>query len=147
MLRINFFETENGFDTRAIQGGVYQVELLMEGKESICLYIGESVWIASRCGKHLYSLFESPEYFGLTSDDLRNDELILKFSVVNDIHGKKSELGVGSYKSYKEQELEAIKKYEPLTQLNTSDRQIHDMQKKINIVQEKMIKNGFKEFK
>lgn len=144
ILRIDFFETENGFDTRAIQGGVYQVELLMEGKESICLYIGESVWIASRCGKHLYSLFESPEYFGLTADDLCNDELILKFSVVNDIHGKKSELGVGSYK---EQELEAIKKYEPLTQLNTSDRQIHDKQKKINIVQEKMIRNGFKEFK
>lgn len=144
ILRIDFFETENGFDTRAIQGGVYQVELLMEGKESICLYIGESVWIASRCGKHLYSLFESSEYFGLTADDLCNDELILKISVVNDIHGKKSELGVGSYK---EQEVEAIKKYEPLTQLNTSDRQIHDKQKKINIVQEKMIKNGFKEFK
>ena len=144
ILRIDFFETKNGFDTRAIQGGVYQVELLMEGRESICLYIGESVWIASRCGKHLYSLFESLEYFGLTADDLCNDELILKFSVVNDIHGKKSELGVGSYK---EQELEAIKKYEPLTQLNTSDRQIHDKQKKINIVQEKMIKNGFKEFK
>lgn len=143
-MRIDFFETENGFDHRAIQGGVYQVELLMEGKKSICLYIGESVWIASRCGQHLYSLFDSPEYFGLTADDLRNDELILKFSVINDIHGKKSELGVGSYK---EQELEAIKKYEPLTQLNTSDKQIRDKKKKINIVQEKMIKNGFKQFK
>lgn len=143
-MRIDFFETKNGFDKRAIRGGVYQVELLMEGKEAICLYIGESVWIASRCGRHLYSLFENPEYFGLKKDDLNNEELILKFSVINVIQGKKSVLGAISYK---EQELEAIKKYEPLTQLKTSDRQIRDKQKKINIVQEKMIQNGFKELK
>ena len=140
-MRIEFFETENGFDNRAVNGGVYQVELLMEGKEAICLYIGESVWMASRCGKHLYSFYENPNYFGLTMDDLYNDDLTLKFSVVNDINEKKSELGVGSYK---EQELDAIKKYGPITQLKTSDRQIHNIETKVKKVQEKMVNNGFK---
>lgn len=140
-MKIEFFETENGFDNRSISGGVYKVELLMAGKESICLYIGESVWIASRCGKHLYALFEDPSYFGLTEDDLKNENMVLKFSVEDEIKGKKSELGVGSYK---EQELEAIQTYEPVTQLCTSDRQIHDVSKKIKKVQEKLRENGFK---
>lgn len=141
-MKINFFETEEGFDSRAIRGGVYQVELLMEGKTPICLYIGESVWIASRCGKHLYSLYDNPAYFGLTQDDLNNDKLQLRFSVVNDIGGKKSELGIGSYK---EQELIAIQKYEPVTQLNTSDRQIRDVDIKVSKVQAKMTENGFRD--
>lgn len=140
-MKIDFFETENGFDNRAISGGVYQVELLMEGKESICLYIGESVWIASRCGKHLYALFENPNYFGLKEEDLNNENMVLKFSVVGEIKEKKSELGVGSYK---EQEMEAIHIYEPITQLSTSDRQIHDVNKKIEKVQDKLKANGFK---
>lgn len=140
-MKIDFFETENGFDNRAISGGVYQVELMMEGKESICLYVGESVWIASRCGKHLYALFEDPSYFGLTEDDLKIENMILKFSVVDEIKGKKSELGVGSYK---EQELEAIKTYEPVTQLSTSDSQIRNVDKKIEKVQEMLRANGFK---
>lgn len=140
-MKIDFFETKNGFDNRAVGGGVYQVELLMEGKEAICLYIGESVWIASRCGKHLYALFENPNYFGLTEEDLSNENMVLKFSVVDEIKAKKSELGVGSYK---EQELEAIQTYEPVTQLRTSDRQIHDVNKKIETVQKKLKLNGFK---
>ena len=141
-MKINFFETEEGFDSRAIRGGVYQVELLMEGKKPICLYIGESVWIASRCGKHLYALYDNPAYFGLTLDDLNNDELQLRFSVVNGIEGKKSELGIGSYK---EQELIAIRQYEPVTQLNTSDRQLRDVDIKVSKVQAKMLKNGFRD--
>lgn len=140
-MKVDFFETENGMDVRAAQGGVYQVELLMNGKESLCLYIGESVWIASRCGKHLYSVFQEPEYFGLTIDDLKNDNYTLKFSVLSSIEGKKSELGIGSYK---EEELRAIQKNNPLTQLNTSDRQIRDNEKKKQKVQEKMKENGFK---
>jgi len=79
---------------------------------NICLYIGESVWIASRCGEHLYSVMENPEYFGLKKDDINNDELTLKFSVINKIEGKKSELGVGSYKEF---ELQTIKENKPLT--------------------------------
>ena len=52
-MKIDFFNTCNGMDPRAINHGVYMIELL-EKEESVCLYIGESVWIASRCGVHLY---------------------------------------------------------------------------------------------
>lgn len=140
-MTIDFFETEQGLDSRAVHGGVYQIELIKDGAEPICLYIGESVWISIRCGGHLYSLYEDPSYFGLTPDDLKDDKLKLKFSVLSSIEGKKGELGVGLYK---EQELEAITEYKPLTQLKTSDRQIRNVTEKINIVQNKMFENGFK---
>ena len=133
-MKIDFFETEHGMDIRAAQGGVYQVELV-RGSKSICLYIGESVWIASRCGKHLFSVLEEPEYFGLTKEDIDNDDLTLKFTVITRIEGKKSELGRGSYK---EMELLEIKKNNPLTQLQTSDRQIKNTQDKVKLVQNKM---------
>lgn len=139
-MKIDFFETENGFDTWAIKGGVYQVELQMVGKEPICLYIGESVWIASRCGKHLFSLYEDPAYFGLTEKDLNNNNITMRFTVIKNIEGKKSELGVGSYK---EQELNAIRTHEPITQLKTSDRQIHDIKEKVRKVQKKLKLNGY----
>lgn len=59
-----------------------------DGKK-ICLYVGESVWIAARCGVHLYALYDDPNYFGLDPDDLENDDFILRFSVVDTITGKK----------------------------------------------------------
>ena len=97
-MKIDFFNTCNGMDPRAINHGVYMIELL-EKEESVCLYIGESVWIASRCGVHLYSLYENPNYFGLTKEDIDNDEFTLKFSVIDSLNEKKSVLGVGQDKS------------------------------------------------
>ena len=114
---------------------------LLEKKESVCLYIGESVWIASRCGVHLYSLYENPNYFGLTKEDIDNDEFTLKFSVIDSLNEKKSVLGVGQYKNL---ELDAIRRNKPLTQLETSDRQIRDVQEKIKRVQDELLKKGFK---
>lgn len=140
-MKISFFETKDGMDKRAITGGIYQVELLKEGCEPICLYIGESVWIASRCGNHLYSLFKDSSYFGLKPEDLNNNNIELRFSVIDSIESQKSELGVGIYKR---EELEAIQKFKPLTQLQTSDKQIRDIEQKIKKVQDKMIENGFK---
>lgn len=141
-MRIDFFETNNGMDKRAISAGVYMVELENRiSKKKVCLYIGESVWIASRCGVHLYSLYEDPGYFGLKKDDIENDDLILKFSVVETIDGKKSVLGCGQYK---ELELAVIKDNNPLTQLNTSDRQIKDIEKKVSRVQDELLKKGLK---
>lgn len=139
-MKIDFFETENGMDIRATKGGVYQIEVVKEDQH-ICLYVGESIWIASRCGQHLYSVMETPEYLGLEKDDIDNDELTLKFSIVSEIKVKKGELGFGTYKDL---ELQAIKKNEPLTQLRTSDRQIRNKQEKVNRVQYKMKELGFK---
>lgn len=143
-MKIDFFETKdgNGMDPRAIGAGVYMVELKnkMTGKK-ICLYVGESVWIASRCGVHLYSLKDNPNYFGLTPEDIRNDNFILIFSVVETINEKKSILGCGKYK---ELELDVIKNNKPLTQLDSSDRQIGDAKKKNDIVQNELKKQGLK---
>lgn len=139
-MRISFFETENGFDIRAASGGTYQVELVKDNTP-ICLYVGESVWIASRCGVHLYSVMKNPNYFGLESVDMNNDEFTLKFSVIDKINSGKGELGRGSYR---DAELQAIKKNKPLTQLETSDRQIKDVVAKVKKVQDKMKEMGFK---
>lgn len=141
-MKIDFFETENGMDHRAINGGVYQIELMMDGKKPICLYIGESVWIASRCGKHIYSLYEDPAYLGLKQEDIENEYLTLRFSVLDEIKEKKSELERGLYK---EKELAAIKKYKPITQLKTSDRQIYKVDNKLKEVQKILKENGYKD--
>lgn len=141
-MKIDFFATNNGMDIRAVRGGVYHVELLKEDTEqSISLYIGESVWIAARCGKHLYSFYDDSRYFGLSIDDFKNDDLTLRFSVLDTIEGNKSVLGVGSYKSM---ELDYIQKVKPATQLETSDRQIRDVEEKVRRVQDSMKKHGFK---
>jgi len=139
---INFFETTEGLDKRAAKGGIYHVELLKKGAEqSISLYIGESVWVIERCGRHLYAFFENPSYFGLTENDLKNDSLILKFSLLEKIEDKKSVLGIGKYK---EAELRYIKDENPITQLSTSDKQISNIDEKVRRVQDEMKKFGFR---
>ncbi|MCI8605161.1 MAG: hypothetical protein HFE79_13635 [Ruminiclostridium sp.] len=140
-MKIHFFETKEGFDNRAIKGGVYQIELKGAEGQIIPLYIGESVWITERCGQHLYALYNNPSYFGLTSDDLNNDNLSLVFSVLGEVTDKKSVLGVGKYK---DMELRYIKDNNPLTQLNTSDRQIRNINDKVAKVQNEMIRVGMK---
>mgnify|MGYP000260344069 FL=1 len=86
-------------------------------------------------------MYENPNYFGLTKEDIDNDEFTLKFSVIDSLNEKKSVLGVGQYKNL---ELDAIRRNKPLTQLETSDRQIRDVQEKIKRVQDELLKKGFK---
>ena len=140
-MKIQFFETEKGFDKRAVKGGIYQIELKDTKGQRIPLYIGESVWITERCGNHLYALYNDPRYFGLTSDDLDNDNLTLVFSVLDEVTEKKSVLGIGKYKDI---ELKYIKDNNPLTQLDTSDRQIRNIDEKVARVQNEMIRVGMK---
>ena len=89
----------------------------------------------------MFSLYTDPNYFGLTHDDLWNEDFILIFSIIEAIDEKKSVLGNGKYK---ERELEAIKNHGPLTQLDTSDRQIRDVETKRSRVQKALKKYGFK---
>lgn len=141
-MRIDFFTTIKGMDVRAARGGVYHVELLNENTDSlISLYIGESVWIAERCGQHLYSFYEDPNYFGLEKEDLENDELVLRFSVLEGIEEEKSVLGVGKYK---DTELKYIQEYNPATQFKTSDRQLRKISEKVRKVQLAMKECGLK---
>lgn len=141
-IRIDFFTTDKGLDVRAARGGVYGIELLkMRTDLSLPLYVGESVYIAKRCGEHLFSFFGNHKYFGLEKEDFENNELILRFSVLEKIDERKSILGVGRYK---ENELQHIQKLAPSTQLKTSDRQLGDLEEKVKKVQAEMVKKGFK---
>lgn len=136
---IDFFKENKGLKTEAVKGGVYLVELLKEGNEqSIPLYIGESGLMVKRCGEHLYTLFEEPGYFGLTPNDLKRDDLTIKIRDLKIIKEKKKFLWD---KNYKDKELAAIKEFQPITQLKTSDRQINN---KVEVVQDKMKEMGFK---
>lgn len=140
-MKIDFFTTNRGMDKRAVRGGVYHVELLKDDMDQpISLYIGESAWIVASCGEHLYYFNDNPHYFGLTKIDLENDELTLRFSVLETVEEKKSVL---SRRKYKDRELFYIQKEKPATQLETSDRQIRDVNEKIRRVQDSMRKLGF----
>ncbi|MBD5481475.1 MAG: hypothetical protein HDR15_02915 [Lachnospiraceae bacterium] len=140
---IDFFWTEDGFDKRAIKGGVYHVELKKKGiDDSISLYIGESVWIARRCGRHLYVFDDKPELFGLEDNDKNNDDLMLKFSVLEGLDLKKDTQA--NKDTYKKTELKYIDDLRPVTQSSTSDIQIKNIEKRKKKVQDKMKELGFK---
>lgn len=142
-MKIEFFNTKTGLDPRAINGGVYHVELKKEGiKDPISLYIGESVWIARRCGRHLYIFNEKPEIFGLEEDDKNNEDLILKFSVLEEIKFKKNTQENKDF--FKKIELKYIDIFSPLTQSSKSDIQIKNIEKRKKKVQDKMKELGFK---
>lgn len=137
-INIQFFEEQKQFRD-AIKGGVYLVDILNEGKEkTIPLYVGESGTVIKRCGEHLYTLFNKPDYFGLNDEDLERDDFILRFRLIKSI---KEDKKFWWDKNYKDKELEVIHSFNPITQLPTSDRQIKN---KVEVVQNKMKELGFK---
>lgn len=88
-IKIQFFE-EGTQLIDAVEGGVYLIDLLKDGKEKpIHLYVGESGAVIKRCGEHLYTLFNQPDYFGLEPDDLEESELTLRIQLVKSIKEKK----------------------------------------------------------
>ena len=86
------------------------------------LYIGESYSMLLRCSNHLYELFHNdPSYFGLTKEDLKDDELQLivdiyeKISLEDNISNSDRDILLH------EKEIVAIKKLMPLSQNQTND--------------------------
>ena len=137
-IKIKFFEEQNQLKN-AIRGGVYLIDLLKDGEEEpIHLYVGESGAVIKRCGEHLYTFFDKPDYFGLDPEDLKKSDLTLRMRLIKSIKEKKK---FWWDKNYKDKELKAIQDYNPITQLSTSDRQI---QNKYEVVQNKMTELGFK---
>ena len=123
-MRIKFFEGKDGFmDERAVNPGVYIVKLAKRSskKDPINLYIGESYSMAQRCGRHLYkTLGEKPEYFGLTKELVKDDDLELIFEVLVCVDKK--------WNNNKERDIELegiekekIKEFGPIIQRSTSD--------------------------
>lgn len=141
-MKIEFFCNKDGLlDKRALDGGVYAVDLLKEKpKKVIHLYVGESNCIVKRCGQHLMEFSNNPEYFGIKKEYKDKNDLILRFTVHKPLEEKN-----GRYNdTYKSKELEAIKELKPLTQNpeSGSDRMRHKVTK-LKLVEEAMKKKGF----
>ncbi|HEL1657055.1 TPA: hypothetical protein TXN45_000823 [Streptococcus suis] len=78
-LQVQFFQNDV---IKAIKGGVYQISLQKDDGERRVLYIGESFSMLIRCAQHLYQLRKYPEYLGMTTETLRDQNLILMFEIL-----------------------------------------------------------------
>ncbi|HEM3213478.1 hypothetical protein [Streptococcus suis] len=117
-LQVQFFQNDV---IKAIKGGVYQISLQKVDGERRVLYIGESFSMLIRCAQHLYQLRKYPEYLGMTTEILRDQNLILMFEILE----LEEAMGVRRKK-----EKEYIKKYRPLLQSGLSDRMLPISRKK-----------------
>ncbi|MDG4508970.1 hypothetical protein ACTGZS_09315 [Streptococcus suis] len=117
-LQVQFFQNDV---IKAIKGGVYQISLQKDDGERRVLYIGESFSMLIRCAQHLYQLRKYPEYLGMTTETLRNQNLILMFEILE----LEEAMGIRRKK-----EKEYIKKYRPLLQSGLSDRMLPISRKK-----------------
>lgn len=127
---INFFIKDGVFDKRAISKGVYSIRLRnRDNDKEIKLYVGQSVWMIVRCAGHLHRIFTEPEYMGLTNDDLDRENFELVFKV---------EEAVEQRDALRDRELHYIHELNPLTQSNTSDKQLNN---KVEIVQDAIRKD------
>ncbi|HEM5121825.1 TPA: hypothetical protein U1629_001591 [Streptococcus suis] len=117
-LQVQFFQNDV---IKAIKGGVYQISLQKVDGERRVLYIGESFSMLIRCAQHLYQLRKYPEYLGMTTEILRDQNLILMFEILE----LEEAMGVRRNK-----EKEYIKKCTPLLQSGLSDRMLSIPRKK-----------------
>ncbi|HFI0903327.1 hypothetical protein ACS6X4_02920 [Streptococcus suis] len=117
-LQVQFFQNDV---IKAIKGGVYQISLQKVDGERCVLYIGESFSMLIRCAQHLYQLRKYPEYLGMTTEILRDQNLILMFEILE----LEEAMGVRRNK-----EKEYIKKCTPLLQSGLSDRMLSIPRKK-----------------
>ncbi|HEL1616856.1 TPA: hypothetical protein VB846_000568 [Streptococcus suis] len=117
-LQVQFFQNDV---IKAIKGGVYQISLQKDDGERRVLYIGESFSMLIRCAQHLYQHRKYPEYLGMTTETLRNQNLILMFEILE----LEEAMGIRRKK-----EKEYIKKYRPLLQSGLSDRMLPISRKK-----------------
>ena len=142
-MKILYFLKDDYLDNKALDGGVYQIDLLSDKSDKIIhLYVGEAGCIIKRCSMHLMKLSYDASYFGLTKSDISNDSLIIKFSVAKRI----TKLKCGTVDPvYIDNENKVKIKLKPLTQEQSekSDNMLGKL-KKISIVQSKMKEYGFK---
>ncbi|MBD5551516.1 MAG: hypothetical protein HDQ96_10125 [Lachnospiraceae bacterium] len=139
-MKIQFFENIRGLDNRAINGGIYLIELLQDNcEDSIRLYIGESGCMIERCSEHLYELFKDTSYFGLYPNDITRDDLTLRFSILERIEKKREGKRDLYYEGIEKKYISAMN---PLTQKKDNDDMV-DINEKIDKIQNEMKKLGF----
>lgn len=140
-MKIKFFEKDGHINPDSICAGVYQFKIGLlddEEKNYLPLYIGESYSMLSRCSTHLYELFHNdPSYFGLTKEDLEDEELQLIVDIYQKIHLDDNISNSDRDILLREKEMEAIKTLKPLSQNKTND----NLNRKRTAILKKEIKN------
>ena len=96
----------------AIEAGIYGI-FIKKGNIEELLYIGESVFVLTRCTTHLYEIKKGEGYLGFSSKDLGDKEIELVFKLL--------ESNSDSF-TRKHNEKELIKQLQPIQQSGVSDR-------------------------
>ncbi len=96
--------------------GIYSIWISAKGNEKVTLYVGKSKLISSRETSHLSSFLDTPEYFGLTDDDLQNNKLELGITVEHSIDLNKVETFQELEESLIKEEKKYITELKPHTQ-------------------------------
>lgn len=108
-IAVSFFDNKI---IEAIGGGIYKISVKQGGEHEV-LYIGESFSMLIRCAAHLYTLSNSPEYFGFTDETIERTDITIVLEVL--------EVEKDKY-IRKQKEKQYIKDYKPITQSGISDR-------------------------
>lgn len=139
-MKIEYFLVDGKLDNRALDGGVYRVDLIIDSDIVIPLYVGEAGCIVKRCGFHLLSFSNNSEYFGIQEKYLNEERLVLRFSVQSKLRDKSDRYD----QLYIYEEEKAIKKIKPVTQNPESNNDnMISVKKKIEAVNRKMKEYGF----
>ena len=81
-IKIDFFSKDL---VEAIGAGIYKASVIKPDGDIATLYIGESVFVLVRCATHLFELKKNPGYFGFTQEGIENDQITLKFEMLQQI--------------------------------------------------------------
>ena len=115
-MKIDFFG-DNLED--AIESGIYKIVMSYKDIE-VPLYIGESIWVITRCGMHLYRFRKKFAYFGFTSQMLNDKNITIKFSLIEKVTNM-------SKRKHREKKL--INKMQPILQTGIRDCAKKDAEK------------------
>lgn len=81
-IKINFFSVDF---IKTIGAGIYKASVMKPGGDSAPLYIGESVFVLVRCATYLFKLMRNPAYLGFSQEYIENDQITLRFDVLEQI--------------------------------------------------------------
>ncbi len=87
-----------------------------KSKKRYPLYVGKSLLFADRNATHISSVYDNPEYFGLTDEDIKNDELILTFEIEEIINVEQADTYNDLVNFLCKAETKKIKELKPVTQ-------------------------------
>ena len=124
-MKVKFFENKGNIVLDSVFAGVYCFKI---GKVGVAedsykpLYVGESYSMLKRCSEHIYNVFNvDPQYFGLTVENLKNDDLQLIVEIYESVVLPEKILNSDRDILLREKEMVAIEKLKPLSQNETND--------------------------